>query len=228
MASDPLSPVKHTLEINTEPTIHEGTQDTQEMSPTKLVIPSPLQEVMPSVSDSLQALREEREKTRIERINQLKRRRTQLNKKLSPDLIQAIPALYNVISNQTTPLPQLNQQHDDEDYSQNQKQNEEEEKVRKEGEKQRRSKSSKEKHHHHHKSKHEHEHSSSRKERSYEKEKREKKDTREFRSPKEMQLAQSTSVFKNDYSQHFVDTNQRPQNFIRDANLHDRFEEYVQ
>jgi len=32
---------------------------------------------------------------------------------------------------------------------------------------------------------------------------------------------------KNDYSQHFVDTKQRPQNFIRDADLSDRFEEYV-
>lgn len=30
----------------------------------------------------------------------------------------------------------------------------------------------------------------------------------------------------NDYSQHFVDTGQRPQNFIRDVGLHDRFEEY--
>jgi mRNA (2'-O-methyladenosine-N6-)-methyltransferase len=31
---------------------------------------------------------------------------------------------------------------------------------------------------------------------------------------------------KNDYSQHFVDTRQRPQNFIRDTDLADRFEEY--
>jgi hypothetical protein len=30
----------------------------------------------------------------------------------------------------------------------------------------------------------------------------------------------------NDYSQHFVDTGQRPQNFIRDVGLADRFEEY--
>ncbi|KAG9509577.1 N6-adenosine-methyltransferase non-catalytic subunit [Fragariocoptes setiger] len=30
----------------------------------------------------------------------------------------------------------------------------------------------------------------------------------------------------NDYCQHYVDTGQRPQNFIRDIGLHDRFEEY--
>jgi len=30
----------------------------------------------------------------------------------------------------------------------------------------------------------------------------------------------------NDYCQHFVDTGQRPQNFIRDTGLSDRFEEY--
>ncbi|XP_065826406.1 N6-adenosine-methyltransferase non-catalytic subunit-like [Oscarella lobularis] len=30
----------------------------------------------------------------------------------------------------------------------------------------------------------------------------------------------------NDYSQHYVDTGQRPQNFIRDAGIQDRFEEY--
>lgn len=30
----------------------------------------------------------------------------------------------------------------------------------------------------------------------------------------------------NDYCQHFVDTGQRPQNFIRDVGLQDRFEEY--
>ena len=30
----------------------------------------------------------------------------------------------------------------------------------------------------------------------------------------------------NDYCQHFVDTGQRPQNFIRDVGLEDRFEEY--
>lgn len=31
---------------------------------------------------------------------------------------------------------------------------------------------------------------------------------------------------KNDYSQHFVDTSQRPQNYIRDADVNDRFQEY--
>ncbi len=31
---------------------------------------------------------------------------------------------------------------------------------------------------------------------------------------------------KNNYCQHFVDTGQRPQNFIRDPGLTDRFEEY--
>ena len=31
---------------------------------------------------------------------------------------------------------------------------------------------------------------------------------------------------KNDYNQHFVDTGERPQNFIRDAGLAERFEEY--
>jgi len=30
----------------------------------------------------------------------------------------------------------------------------------------------------------------------------------------------------NDYCQHFVDTGHRPQNFIRDVGLTDRFEEY--
>ena len=30
----------------------------------------------------------------------------------------------------------------------------------------------------------------------------------------------------NDYCQHFVDTGQRPQNFIRDTGIADRFEEY--
>ena len=31
---------------------------------------------------------------------------------------------------------------------------------------------------------------------------------------------------KNDFSQHFVDSRQRPANFIRDSNLTDRFDEY--
>lgn len=31
---------------------------------------------------------------------------------------------------------------------------------------------------------------------------------------------------KNDYSQHFVDTGQRPQNFVRDTEMSERFEEY--
>jgi len=35
----------------------------------------------------------------------------------------------------------------------------------------------------------------------------------------------STHASKNDYSQHFVDTKQRPQNFVSDAELADRFEE---
>lgn len=30
----------------------------------------------------------------------------------------------------------------------------------------------------------------------------------------------------NDYSQHFVDTSHRPQNFIRDSGLTERFDEY--
>lgn len=30
----------------------------------------------------------------------------------------------------------------------------------------------------------------------------------------------------NDYSQHFVDIGQRPQNFIRDSGLNERFDEY--
>lgn len=37
----------------------------------------------------------------------------------------------------------------------------------------------------------------------------------------------SLTSYKNDYSQHFVDTGQRPQNYIRDADLSDRFEEYA-
>ncbi len=53
-----------------------------------------------------------------------------------------------------------------------------------------------------------------------------------FFSPKEFR--DSTAFLKgtqslnphNDYSQHFVDTGQRPQNFIRDVGLADRFEEY--
>jgi len=30
----------------------------------------------------------------------------------------------------------------------------------------------------------------------------------------------------NDYSQHFIDIGQRPQNFIRDVGMNERFEEY--
>lgn len=41
------------------------------------------------------------------------------------------------------------------------------------------------------------------------------------------QAMQAQIAPKNDYSQHFVDTRQRPQNFIRDADLADRFDEYV-
>jgi hypothetical protein len=37
----------------------------------------------------------------------------------------------------------------------------------------------------------------------------------------------STLSLKNDYSQHFVDTGERPQNFIRDADVNERFEEYT-
>lgn len=33
-------------------------------------------------------------------------------------------------------------------------------------------------------------------------------------------------IMKNDYSQHFVDSGERPQNFVRDASMTDRFEEY--
>eukprot|EP01090_Pellita_catalonica_P006523 TRINITY_DN16765_c0_g1_i1.p1 TRINITY_DN16765_c0_g1~~TRINITY_DN16765_c0_g1_i1.p1 ORF type:complete len:361 (-),score=63.10 TRINITY_DN16765_c0_g1_i1:27-1109(-) len=36
----------------------------------------------------------------------------------------------------------------------------------------------------------------------------------------------NTTAPKNDYSQHYVDTGQRPQNFIRDTTLADRFEKY--
>eukprot|EP00798_Chlamydomonas_sp_ICE-L_P014419 gene14419-20424_t len=36
----------------------------------------------------------------------------------------------------------------------------------------------------------------------------------------------STKVLSNDYCQHFVDTGQRPANFLRDSNLSDRYEEY--
>ncbi|KAH3745173.1 N6-adenosine-methyltransferase non-catalytic subunit [Pelomyxa schiedti] len=36
----------------------------------------------------------------------------------------------------------------------------------------------------------------------------------------------SSPRIRNDYSQHFVDTGQRPQNFIRDIGLKDRFSEY--
>jgi len=56
------------------------------------------------------------------------------------------------------------------------------------------------------------------------------------RAPKQVKTTTSTTKtntsqgtaeeVKNDYSQHFVDTGQRPQNFIRDAELSERFEEY--
>ena len=41
-------------------------------------------------------------------------------------------------------------------------------------------------------------------------------------------FSKATASFapRNDYSQHFVDTGERPQNFIRDTKLHNRFEEY--
>ena len=31
---------------------------------------------------------------------------------------------------------------------------------------------------------------------------------------------------RNDYNQHFVDTGQRPQNFLRDSQLEDQYEDY--
>lgn len=31
---------------------------------------------------------------------------------------------------------------------------------------------------------------------------------------------------RNDYNQHFVDTGQRPQNFLRDSELEDQYEDY--
>ena len=31
---------------------------------------------------------------------------------------------------------------------------------------------------------------------------------------------------RNDYNQHFVDTGQRPQNFLRDSQLDDQYEDY--
>lgn len=42
----------------------------------------------------------------------------------------------------------------------------------------------------------------------------------------DLNLKDESDVPKNDYCQHFVDTNKRPQNFIRDPGLQERFEEY--
>lgn len=53
----------------------------------------------------------------------------------------------------------------------------------------------------------------------------EKKD-REFRDSKAFLKGTQSMNPHNDYSQNFVDTEQRPQNFIRDVGLADRFEEY--
>ena len=53
----------------------------------------------------------------------------------------------------------------------------------------------------------------------------EKKD-REFRVSKAFLKGTQSMNPHNDYSQNFVDTEQRPQNFIRDVGLADRFEEY--
>lgn len=50
---------------------------------------------------------------------------------------------------------------------------------------------------------------------------------KEKREKQNSTIVTTVSAFKNDYSQHFVDTKQRPQNFIRDSDLADRFEEYV-
>jgi len=48
----------------------------------------------------------------------------------------------------------------------------------------------------------------------------------EFRDSKAFLKGTQSLNPHNDYSQHFVDSGQRPQNFIRDAGLADRFEEY--
>lgn len=56
---------------------------------------------------------------------------------------------------------------------------------------------------------------------------KEKEESTKSHSSSATQLSSSTVIPKNDYSQHFVDTKQRPQNFIRDTGLGDRFEEYV-
>jgi N6-adenosine-specific RNA methylase IME4 len=54
-------------------------------------------------------------------------------------------------------------------------------------------------------------------------------DSPESRQDFEKESTNSSSLallLKNDYSQHFVDTGERPQNFIRDADINERFEEY--
>uniref|UniRef100_A0A1B6CCX0 N(6)-adenosine-methyltransferase non-catalytic subunit METTL14 n=2 Tax=Clastoptera arizonana TaxID=38151 RepID=A0A1B6CCX0_9HEMI len=65
-------------------------------------------------------------------------------------------------------------------------------------------------------------------------EKQEEKSAKEETTTDELVYKDSSTFLKgtqssnphNDYCQHFVDTGQRPQNFIRDVGLADRFEEY--
>lgn len=158
----------------------------------------------------LTALREQRAKARKEREQQSKRRRLLLNKTLEPDIIDTIPELKSVILQPENPTKHL----DKSDNSALQgtpttKVKEQEESPSRGSEKY-----------------------GGNKDEELNKKKRENssQNTRKggrLKEERPNQLVTSTSVHKNDYSQHFVDTKQRPQNFIRDSDLADRFEEYV-
>ncbi|KAJ3289300.1 N6-adenosine-methyltransferase subunit mettl14 [Borealophlyctis nickersoniae] len=44
--------------------------------------------------------------------------------------------------------------------------------------------------------------------------------------PLENAVREITTIVRNDYSQNFINTGYRPQNYIRDTSVGDRFEEY--
>lgn len=54
----------------------------------------------------------------------------------------------------------------------------------------------------------------------------EKEDQDRYMIEEDSTIKEENEGPKNDYCQHFVDTQQRPQNFIRDPSLNERFEDY--
>lgn len=191
----------------------------------------------------LALLRAERERARKEREQQFKRRRLLLNKKLDQAVIDTVPQLktITVVQEPTPPHRKVG-----EDISTRKRQNETGS-ASKSNHLATKSTTRRDNKHNDkgslnssERGKHEKKNTYSDRERGDKDEKYRKNPNKERRdngdrhrdrdSYREKQTPSRSSntslvAYKNDYSQHFVDTKQRPQNFIRDAELADRFEE---